>query len=134
MQDLVAVGRLEHRPQERLGDASHHGGRLERPPGVFVLDVLQVEPRELLHHTGQRRLLEAELGPLDDARRGEHERQRMPSRDPVEARRIGGIHAEALQQRPRVGVLERAKREAAEAVEREPSRHGPLWPATTRLT
>jgi len=127
-QEPVGVGLVEHRPEHGLRDPAHDRSRLERPPCERVLDVLQVEPRERLDDAGQRCVLERKLGMLRDPCGGEHQRQRKSASDSIEPRRIARVHAEAFEQRAGIGLVERTERKAAEAVDREPSRHGALAP------
>jgi hypothetical protein len=87
---------------------------------------MQVEPRELFDDACERRVLEPEVGALGDAGGGEHVRERMPARDPVQPRRVARRDPEPLEQRAGVGILERMQRHAAKPVEREPPCDGPL--------
>ena len=100
--------------------------RFEGTPGKRVLDVVEVEPGELFDDARERRVLEREVGALGDTGGGEHERERMPARDPVQPRRVARRDPEPLEQRARVGILEWMERQAAKPVESEPPRDGAL--------
>ena len=65
---------------------------------------------------------------LGDAGGREHERERMSAGDPVQARRLGPVHPAPLEHELRVRLFERAQREVAEALEREPAGERPFPP------
>ena len=119
-QSVATVRLLQHRPEDGLGDPSHDRGRFEGTPCERVLDVVEVEPRQLFDDACERRVLEPEVGALGDAGGGEHQRERMPARDPVQPRRVARRDPEPLEQRARIGILERMQRHAAKPVQSEP--------------
>ena len=65
---------------------------------------------------------------LGDAGACEHQRERVSTGDPVEARRLARRHAAALEHALRVRAVERTEREAAKARGPEPGRDRPLAP------
>ena len=65
---------------------------------------------------------------LGDAGGREHERERMSAGDPVQARRLGPVHPAPLEHELRVRLFERAQRQVAEVLERQPARERPLPP------
>ena len=65
---------------------------------------------------------------LGDAGGGEHERERMSARDPVQARRVGLMDPAPLEHQPGLRLFQRAQRKVAEVLERQPARNRPLPP------
>ena len=113
----------EHGREQRLGGPPDNRCGLQCASRRRILDVLEIQPRQLGDHAGRRRLLEAQLGLLRDSGRAEHERQRMTARDCVQPAGVTGADPAPLQEEQCVRCRERAERQALEAVDGEPARH-----------
>ena len=105
---LAAVGLTGHGGKQRGRDPPHERRGFERAPRERIVHVFEISPRELLDDAGHRRVLDLELRSLGDARGREHQRERMPAGDPVQASGVAGPDPVVLQQRrarrrPRAG-------------------------------
>jgi hypothetical protein len=119
--DRVGAVALEHRGEERLRRAPNDRRCFEGMPRYFVLDVLEIDPRELVDHASQRRVLERELRVLGHPGGREHEREWMAARDLVQPRSLGPSDTVVGEQCDRVLALERSERHAPESLEPEPA-------------
>ena len=123
---LAAIALAGHGGEQRGRDPPHDRRSFERAPRERIVHVVEIEPRELLDDPGHHCVLDLELRSFGDAGGGEHQRERMPAGDAVQARGVAGADPVVLEQLERGGVLERSERERAERLEREPGADGPL--------
>ena len=80
-----------------------------------LIDLVKVEPHELVHHAARRRFLKRQVRLLGDACDCEHESEWMPTSDAVEPGRLRIPDSEPLEQPCRLVVAQRPERHASKA-------------------
>ena len=78
----------KHRAEDRFGDPANNRRSLQRLLRGGILDVLDVQPRELFDDTGHGGILELQLGMLGNAGRGKCQRQWMTAPNSVQSPRL----------------------------------------------